>query len=146
MLKKFFGFLILNLSLTACQLKTHTVKGIEIGGVDGALYANQSIKKNWELQNLIKRVLAKDKTAVKELLNFDCGGGAGCYDLGFIFSEMVYKMGENEFINLTNDLSDDEKATLSGFLDVGLEYGYEPYSTLKTQTTFPKLYNALNKK
>ena len=87
--------------------------------------------------------MAKDKSAIQELLKVDCRGGAGCYDLGFIFYQLVFKIGEDEFIGLTTDLSPQEKGFLLGFIDVGLEYGYEPYSTKTTENTFPKLYKVL---
>lgn len=128
------------------KLKVEVVDGIKIAGVDGALFYNSTVSDNQKLANLIKRVLAKDKSAVKELLDVDCGGGAGCYDLGFIFSQLVFKIGEDEFISLTTDLNSQDKGALLGFIDVGLEYGYEPYSTKTTKSTFPKLYKVLYQK
>lgn len=126
------------------NLKVKVVEGIEIGGVDGALFYNSTVKQNQDLQRLIKGVLSKDKNALKELVDFDCGGGAGCYDLGFIFSELVNKLGEDNFIVLASDLTVQKKGELASLLMGGLEYGYKPYSedpykphTLETD--FPKL-------
>ena len=124
----------------------HAVDGIKVTGVDGALFYNNSVNDNLKLQRLIKGVLAKDQSTLKDLIAYDCGGGAGCYDLGFIFSELVYKMGEDAFIQLTNDLNQEQKSTLEFYLRAGLEYGYSPNSTRNIETSFLDLYAALQKK
>lgn len=121
------------------------VNGIQIAGVDGAFFKMSTVSKNRKLVNLINQILAKDKSAVKTLLKVDCGGGAGCYDLGFIFSQLVFKIGEDDFIKLIDGLDKQDKSMLSSFIRAGLEYGYEPYSTRTIENTFPKLNQVLTK-
>lgn len=93
-----------------------------------------------QLSHLIQGVLNQDKTALQQLINFDCGGGAGCYDLGYILSQLVFRLGEDEFIVLSQDLSTDDKEMLSFWLLCGLEYGHD-IST--REQTFPKLFAML---
>ncbi|MFW2178237.1 MULTISPECIES: hypothetical protein [unclassified Moraxella] len=177
MMKKTFAIFISSLCLVGCQsdsavtkniahdlacgtsvgknnfctdenLKVEIVEGIKIGGVDGALFYNSTVGENQKLVDLIKRALAKDKTAIKDLLNFNCGGGAGCYDLGFIFSQLVFKIGEDEFIRLIDGFSEDDKSALKFFISAGLEYGYplvsqSPYKSRTIETEFPKLNQVL---
>ncbi|WP_040254270.1 hypothetical protein [Psychroserpens mesophilus] len=75
------------------------------------------------------------------MTEFWCGGGAGCYDLGIITSEIVYKMGESEFVKIASELESERKNSLKGLLNAGLEYGYEP--DRKIENEFPKLNKIL---
>jgi hypothetical protein len=118
--------------------KEKVVDGIEIGQ---DLYIGQSLEQNKKLSELITQTLNKDSNALSELTEFWCGGGAGCYDLGIILSEIVYKMGESEFIKIASELESDRKNALKGLLYAGLEYGYE--SDRKFEIEFPNLYKLL---
>jgi hypothetical protein len=114
-------YFILIFTLLGCKKKE--VDGIKIGHT---LFTNQSLGQNKKLSELITRTLNKDSKALSELTEFWCGGGAGCYDLGIILSEIVYKMGQSEFIKISSELESDQKKSLKGLLNAGLEYGYEP--------------------
>ncbi len=120
--------------------KQNEVDRIKIGQ---DLYAGQSLEQNKKLTRLITRTLNKDSTALSELTEFWCGGGAGCYDLGIITSQIVYKMGESEFITLVTELKYNQKQSLKGLLYAGLEYGYEPDK--KIEIEFPNLNKLLTK-
>ncbi len=111
------------LIFTLLSCKENEVNGIEIGHT---LFTNQSLGENKKLTDLITQTLNKDSKALSELTGFWCGGGAGCYDLGIILSQIVYKMGESEFIKIASELESDRKKSLKGLLNAGLEYGYEP--------------------
>lgn len=120
-MKNFTIFFLLIFTLFCCKQKV--VEGIEIGQ---DLYIGRSLKENKKLSELITQTLNKDSNALSELTEFWCGGGAGCYDLGNILSEIVYKMGESEFIELVSELDSEQKLNLNGLLRAGLEYGYRP--------------------
>lgn len=77
------------------------------------------------------------------LLHFECGGGAGCYDLGSIVTQIIYKLGENNFIKITNKLDAKSFITLESLISVGIEYGDNDIDGKmdykKIETEFPKL-------
>lgn len=137
-MKNFTICFLLILTLFSC--KKSEVSGIEIGQ---DLYVGQSLEQNRKLSELITHTLNKNSNALAELTEFWCGGGAGCYDLGIILSQIVYKLGESEFIKLAEKLNSDRKNNLKGLLIAGLEYGYEPDRKIKSE--FPKLYQILTK-
>jgi hypothetical protein len=114
--------------------KKNDVEGIQIGQ---DLYIGQSLEENRNLVKLITKTLNKDSNALSGLTEFWCGGGAGCYDLGIITSEIVYKINEPEFIKLASKLDSEQKNRLRGLLQAGLEYGYEP--SRKIEIEFPNL-------
>ena len=125
-------YLLLIFTILSC--KENEVNGIEIGQ---DLYIGQSLEQNKKLTELITQTLNKDSNALSELTEFWCGGGAGCYDLGTVLSEIVYKMSETEFIKLASILDLERKNSLKGLLNAGLEYGYE--TERKIEIEFPKL-------
>ena len=125
-------YFLLIFTLLSCKEKV--VDGIEIGHT---LYTNQSLKQNKKLSELITQTLNKNSNALSEFTEFWCGGGAGCYDLGIITSEIVYKMSETEFIKIVTELKSGRKNSLKGLLHAGLEYGYEPDRKLEIE--FPNL-------
>ena len=120
------------------------VEGIKIGH---NLYDTRGYSTNKELINLIKQSLKKDEKSLAKLINFWCGGGAGCYDLGFVITQIISKVGEDEFVIMTNKLSTDDKTMLVALIRAGLEYGDYNNDNKMDQTTidkaFPKLYAIL---
>lgn len=138
-----FGFL--GMMAVGCYYyveQASVVHGVKIGHT---LYVHRAHplekpRQHKQLSNLIQGVLNKDKTALQQLINFDCGGGAGCYDLGYILSQLVFRLGEEEFIVLSQDLSMGDKEKLSFWLLCGLEYGHG-LSTREQQS--PKLFAML---
>jgi len=118
--------------------KQNEVDAIEIGDT---LYTNQSLEHNKKLTELITQALNKDSNALSELTEFWCGGGAGCYDLGFVTTQLVYRIGENEFIKMADKLTVKQKSSLRGLLSVGFEYGN--YTDKNIVTEFPKLNKLL---
>lgn len=71
----------------------------------------------------ILQVLKGDKTGISALVNVDCGGSAGCYDLGFVLSQLVQKVGEPEFVKMANQIDNGQLKNLEDLVNVGLEYG-----------------------
>ena len=94
--------LMLAFLITAC--KQNEVKGIIIDSTlytnQSISYTNQSISENKELRLLIEQTLNKDETALAKLSDFWCGGASGCYDLGFIVTQIIYKLGVEDFVTM----------------------------------------------
>jgi len=135
---KLFLILILFI-ITSCRKEE--VDGIKIGGT--GLYNSSSFEENKKLCNLITGTIKKDNKSLSGLLNFNCGGASGCYDLGYIITQIIYKTGESDFLEIAKKLSQNDKNELNGFIQVGLEYYYED-KVYKTE--FKDLYQFLNPK
>ena len=130
--------------LTLVSCKQNEVGGIIIGNT---LYENQSVSDNRKLRKLVCQTLNKDEKALSILNNFQCGGGAGCYDLGFIVTQIIYRLGEQEFINMVSKLNSEEYISLKSLIEVGLEYGDNDrdgkMDEKKIENEFPSLYKLL---
>ena len=122
------------------------VDGIQIGHT---LIENRDYSENKKLAHLIEDVLNQNRNSLSDLINFNCGGAAGCYDLGSVITQIIKKVGENNFIVMSQDLHDSEKLELNGFIEVGLEYGYRlngKKQNKEFKKEFPLLYKYLNNK
>jgi len=139
---KFLKYVLIFVFLFSC--KTDNVEEIIIGDT---LFVHQSFIENYEMKRLIKQSLNKNVEALIKLKNFPNGGAASSYDLGYVITQIIYRLGENEFINLVNMLPENEK-NFEGLIDVGLEYGDNDYDgkmdDKKFNEEFPKLYKVLN--
>jgi hypothetical protein len=71
----------------------------------------------------LKKTLNKNRVSLVKLIKFDCGGGAGCYWHGEVLANIVYRMGENDFIELASNMTQQEKSDLRFLIRAGLEYG-----------------------
>lgn len=127
--------------------KQNEVEGILI---DQTLYVNQTLSKNKELRQLIKQTLNKDEKALANLNDFWCGGGAGCYDLGFVITQIIYRQGEQEFMTMVDKLNYKEIRGLESLIMAGLEYGDNDkdgkMDNKKIENEFPKLFELLKSK
>ena len=135
---KILGLLLIVFIFNSCNQSQ--VEGIIIGH---ALSENQSLEDNQKLQKLLRKTLRGDADSLVTLLHFECGGGAGCYELGSIVTQIIYKLGENNFIEITNKLDAKSFITLESLISVGLEYGdndiHGKMDYKKIETEFPKL-------
>jgi len=133
--------------LTLISCKQSEVDGIIIGNT---FSENQSFSENRELKKLICQTLNKDEKSLAKLSNFWCGGGAGCYDLGFVITQIIYRLGEREFIEIVEKLDRNEILRLDGLIRVGLEYGDNDkdgkMDNKKIENEFPNLNIILNKR
>ena len=118
MTKNIFILLIVGLTLASCR--QNEVDGILI---DHTLYENQSFSDYRELRQLIQQTLNKDEKALAKLNKFWCGRGAGCYDLGFIVTQIIYRIGEKDFASMVEKLNREETNSIEGLIMAGLEYG-----------------------
>jgi hypothetical protein len=132
----FISFILVILLFIGC--KQDNVAGIYIADT---LYTNRSYAENKRLCNLIEGTLDKDKDSLVRLIDFNCGGGAGCYDLGFVVVQIIYKLGEPAFSDIVSKLTESEKSHLKGCIYAGLEYGYDKPRLFDVE--FPMLYELL---
>ena len=136
--------IIFTVTLTLISCKQNEVDGIIIGNI---LCENQSFSNNRELRKLIRQTLNKNEKSLSILNNFWCGGGAGCYDLGFIVTQIIYRLGEQEFINMVSKLNREEFISFKSLIEVGLEYGDNDrdgkMDKKKIENEFPCLYKLL---
>ncbi|QCK16136.1 hypothetical protein [Mangrovivirga cuniculi] len=141
----YISLLIILLSITVSSCKQKEVEGIKISET---LYIHQDYRTNWELRHLIRQTLNKDSKALAGLANFNCGDGEACYELGFVITQITYKMGEADFINLLGQLDQKELSVLEGFIRVGLEYGDNDgngkMDKKRIHEEFPGIYNLLS--
>jgi hypothetical protein len=94
--------------------------------------------------------LNKDENALTKLNNFWCGDAAGCYDLGFVVTQIIYRLGEDEFIKMVVKLDRERISGLEGLIAAGLEYGDNnkdgKMDNKQIENEFPKLHKILSDK
>lgn len=100
--------------------KKENIESIKIGNT---FLENQSFEENKKLDTIIKSTLEGDYNSLRRLNHFPCGEGAGCYDKGFIITQIIYKIGEKNFIKMIENLDKKEIYGIEGYIEVGLEYG-----------------------
>lgn len=108
------------LFLVFISCKKENIQGIRIGKT---LLENQSFSDNKKLDNIIRSTLKGDYDSLRMLNHFPCGDIAGCYDKGFLITQIIYKIGENNFIKMINKLNRKELYGIEDFINTGLEYG-----------------------
>lgn len=142
MLKNFI-FIFLILTIISC--KKEKVNGIIIGDT---LFVHQSVSENRKMVNLINQALKKDKNAIIEITKFPNGGAASSYDLGYVLTQIIYRIGENEFADILRKTPKSERNEIEGLIAVGLEYGDNDYDGKMDEkgieTEFPKLNEIFN--
>lgn len=108
---------------------------------------NQTYNENKRLDIIIQKTLKGDYNSLRRLNHFPCGEGAGCYDKGYIITQIIYKLGEDNFSKMVNKLDKKELYGMEGYIDVGLEYGDNNFDgkidNLIFKNEFPKLYKTL---
>ena len=137
---KKIALLLILISFIACNKSE--VDGIKIGNT---LIENQSYSENQKLIASIKGTIKQENKSLVSLLNISCDG-AGGYDLASVITQIIYKVGEDNFLNMTKSLTAEEKNLLKGFIEVGLEYGYPidgKNPNQKVEKEFPKIYENL---
>lgn len=132
----FFGFIFLFIS--CIKEETRSIKlGYDLTG-------GQSIKENRELIKFVNQVLDKKEIGIINLINFKTNG-AGSYDLGSILAQLIYKLGENDFIFLTKNLNNQQKIELKSLLEAGFEFGDNNHDGKIDDTALYKVFPKLNK-
>ncbi|WP_299117337.1 hypothetical protein [uncultured Winogradskyella sp.] len=127
--------------------KTDSVDGIIL---EYTLVSHQEYSVNKQIVSLIKLSLKKDSEAFNKLIHFPNIDGEGSYDLGYIITQIIYRIGEIETIKMLNDFDKRELNNLRGMIRVGLEYGDNNYDGKMDETyvkdEFPKLFKYINEK
>lgn len=125
---KIFLLSVLVVILQGCSLDTKNLlyknKEVYIGE---DLYNAQTYSENWQLKSLIHKSLQQDKKSFIELVDYNYGGGAGCYDLGSIIVQIIYRIGEENTIEMVKDLTPKQARYLHLLIGAGLEYGDNDY-------------------
>lgn len=136
---------ILFLSLVSC--KQDNIEGVEI---KKTFLEHQSLNENKKLVSLIQGTLKGDFKALRRLNHFPCGGGSGCYDKGFIITQIIYKIGEDNFIKMVGKLDKNELFGIENYIKAGLEYGDNnkdgKMDNFKPENEFPILMKKLSEK
>lgn len=108
---------------------------------------NQTYNENKRLDTIIQKTLKGDYNSLRRLNHFPCGEGADCYDKGYIITQIIYKLGEDNFSKMVNKLDQKELYGMEGYINVGLEYGDNNFDgkidNLIFKNEFPKLYKTL---
>jgi hypothetical protein len=128
--------------LTSCTINT-SVDSVQIGNT---LQEQQDFSTNKRFAKLVHQSLNRNAEAFAELLRFPCGGAAGCYDLGSVITQIVYKVGEQNFSEMIKNFSKEQKRDILNYLEVGLEYGYNLEKSAPNKTVdqqFPFLNKSL---
>lgn len=133
---KIFLLILLVLFLVGCN--RDNAGGIKI---EHTLYSSMDYFENKKLCNLIESTLNKDKESLTRLVNFDCEGGTESYELGFIIVQIISKLGEDEFMKMSQNLTSLDKHRLVESINVGLMYGHP--EDLNFEDEFPLLYEQL---
>ncbi|MFD2696970.1 hypothetical protein ACFSQ0_03120 [Mesonia sediminis] len=137
--------LLLFLTIILVSCKKEKVDGIIIGDT---LFVHQSLTENRKMENLIYKALKKEKKAIVELKNFPNGGAASSYDLGYVLTQIIYRIGETNFADILREIPKSERNGFDGLIAVGLEYGDNDYDgkmdNKRMETEFPKLTEILN--
>ena len=107
------------------------------------------MSENRRLGLLITSTLEGNHNSLRRLNNFPCDS-AGCYDLGYVISQIIYKIGESNFNKMIDKLDEKEIGSIGGYIAVGLQYGDNNYDgkmdDKKSENEFPILIKALNEK
>lgn len=74
------------------------------------------------MSDAIQRVLDRNEAGITELLSTDCGGGAGCYELGYVITQLIDKVGDEAFAAMIAGLPPEKLEKMAGYINVGLEY------------------------
>ncbi|WP_400075453.1 hypothetical protein [Winogradskyella sp. R77965] len=122
--------------------KTDNVNGILL---ENNLVVHQDYSKNKRMVSLIKSSLNKDSSAFKSLIEFSHGGGESGYNLGYVITQIINKIGEDEIIKMVSKYDSNELNNFRSYIDVGLEYGDNDYDGEMDETYIKDEFPKLNK-
>ena len=85
---------------------------------------------------LIRQSTAGDQAAMKKLVDFDCGGAAGCYDHGEVLVDVMRIMGDRSFSTAASSLDAKERQLLYFLILCGIEYGRKENNGIDMRADF----------
>ena len=98
-----------------------------------------------KIKNVIKSALNSKPNTFKDYIKLsDEVDGESAYDLGFVLTQIIDRIGEDEFLNLTKNLNSSEKQLLRSFIEVGLEYGDNNYDGKMDEERIENIYKKIN--
>lgn len=100
--------------------KKENVDGIIIGKT---FLEHQSLTENKRLDSLIRLTIRGDDRSLYRLNHFPCNGGAASYEKGYIITQIIYKIGEDNFSRMVDKCNAKELWGMEGYIVAGLEYG-----------------------
>lgn len=112
---------------------------------------NRSDLMSWKLKGIIDSAFRMESDAFRDFIVLsNTVDGESAYDLGYVLTQIIYMIGEDEFLKTINNLTNDEKEILISFINVGLEYGDNNYDNIqdnkRIEDEFPLIQQALIKK
>ena len=109
---------------------------------------NRSDLMSWKLKGIIDSAFRMESDAFRDFIVLsNTVDGESAYDLGYVLTQIIYMIGEDEFLKTINNLTNDEKAILISFINVGLEYGDNDYDNIqdnrRIENEFPIIQQTL---
>ena len=139
---KFISILIFTISCTVKEYRKVVIP---------YLINNRSDLMSWKLKGIIDSAFRMESDAFRDFIVLsNTVDGESAYDLGYVLTQIIYMIGEDEFLKTINNLTNDEKAILISFINVGLEYGDNDYHNIqdnkRIEYEFPLIQQKLIKK
>lgn len=136
---KTFSILLSTVILLSCSVKEY--KGIKI---PYSIYIRTDFLDR-KVRNVIKSALNSNPNTFKDYIKLsETVDGESAYDLGFVLTQIINRIGEDEFLELTKNLNSNEKQLLRGFIEVGLEYGDNNYDGEMDDERIENIYEKIN--
>ena len=109
---------------------------------------NRSDLMSYKLKGIIDSAFRLESDAFIDFIELsNTVDGESAYDLGYVLTQIIYMIGEDEFLKTINNFTNDEKETLISFINVGLEYGDNDYDNIqdnrKIENEFPIIQQTL---
>ncbi|MBA5628280.1 hypothetical protein [Moheibacter lacus] len=139
---KIVAILIISISLFYAFL--FCTKNEESGVKFGNIFTNhQNYISNLEFRKNIKKALNQDENGIIWLYEVPVDGESS-YEMGYIITQIIYKIGEEKYLKMVKKLNIDQQRFALGYITVGLEYGDNDYDgemdNTKFENEFPLLY------
>jgi tRNA 2-selenouridine synthase SelU len=98
-----------------------------------------------KVRNVIKSSLKYEQNALKDFIKLtDKVDGESSYDLGFVLTQIINRIGEQKFIELTKNLNSAERKLLKNYIEVGLEYGDNNHDGEVDNERIENVYKKIN--
>ena len=112
---------------------------------------NRSDLISYKLKGIIDSAFRLESDAFIDFIELsNTVDGESAYDLGYVLTQIIYMIGEDEFLKTINNFTNDEKEILISFINVGLEYGDNDYDNIqdnkRIEDEFPLIQQSLIKK
>ncbi|MEG1199869.1 MAG: hypothetical protein RSD53_10785 [Algoriella sp.] len=109
---------------------------------------NRSDLMSYKLKGIIDSAFRLESDAFIDFIELsNTVDGESAYDLGYVLTQIIYMIGEDEFLKTINNFTNDEKEILISFINVGLEYGDNDYDNIqdnrKIENEFPIIQQTL---